>query len=155
MTTPATPATPYFLDTNILIYATSQAADHASKREPARRWVGRTDWGLSTQVLMEFYAQARQPRHGLLPTAAQAFVERIAARRHVVAVDKEMVLDALALRHRHYLSHWDAAVLCAAQRLGAHTVISEDMEHGRDYGGVTVINPFLPAPPAQASPNTP
>ena len=82
-----------------------------------------------------------------LPTAAQAFVERIAARRPVVAVDKDIVLDALALRHRHYLSHWDAAVLCAAQRLGAHTVISEDMEHGRDYGGVTVINPFLQGPP--------
>ncbi len=151
--TPSSPSTPYFLDTNILIYATSQAADHASKREPARRWVGRADWGVSTQVLMEFYAQARQSRHGLLPTAAQAFVERIAARRPVVAVDKDIVLDALALRHRHYLSHWDAAVLCAAQRLGAHTVISEDMEHGRDYGGVTVINPFLPAPhtPAGAS----
>ena len=147
MSTRAVPATPFFLDTNILIYATSQAADHAAKREPARHWVGRGDWGVSTQVLMEFYAQARQARHGLLPTAAQAFVERIAARRPVVAVDKDIVLDALALRHRHYLSHWDAAVLCAAQRLGAHTVISEDMEHGRDYGGVTVINPFVAAPP--------
>ena len=29
----------------------------------------------------------------------------------------------------------------AAQLLGAHTVISEDMAHGRDYAGVTVINP--------------
>ena len=34
----------------------------------------------------------------------------------------------------------------AAQLLGAHTVISEDMAHGRDYVGVTVINPFLPGP---------
>lgn len=133
---------PYFLDTNILLYATSLSPDHAPKRELARSWVGRGDWGLSTQVLMEFYAQARQPRHGLLPTAAQAFVERIAARRLVVPVDKGLVLDALALRHRHYLSHWDAAILCAAQRLGAGTVVSEDMEHGRDYGGVTVMNPF-------------
>ena len=141
--------TPYFLDTNILVYATSQAAVHAAKRGAARHWVGRDDWGLSTQVLMEFYAQARQPRHGLLPTAAQAFVQRIAARRPVVAVDKTIVLDALALRHSLYLSHWDAAVLCAAQRLGAHTVISEDMEHGRDYGGVTVVNPFMPTRPLQ------
>lgn len=92
---------------------------------------------------MEFYAQARQPRHGLLPTAAQAFVERIAARRPVQAVDKDLVLDALALRHRYYLTHWDAAILCAAQRLGAGTVVSEDMEHGRDYGGVRVMNPFV------------
>lgn len=136
-------AAPYFLDTNILIYATSQAADHLPKREFARRWVKRSDWGVSTQVLMEFFAQARQARHGLLPTAAQAFVERIAARRPVVALDKDVVLDALALRHRHYLSHWDAAILCAARRLGASTVVSEDMEPGRNYDGVTVLNPFV------------
>jgi len=134
---------PFFLDTNILVYATSLSPDHASKRDVARAWVGRGDWGVSTQVLMEFYAQARQPRHGLLPTAAQAFVERIAARRPVQAVDKELVLDALALRHRYYLTHWDAAILCAAQRLGAGTVVSEDMEDGRDYGGVRVMNPFV------------
>lgn len=136
---------PFFLDTNILVYATSLSPDHAAKRSAARGWVARADWGVSTQVLMEFYAQARQPRHGLLPTAAQDFVERIAARRPVVAVDKSLVLDALALRHRHYLSHWDAAILCAAQRLGARAVVSEDMEHGRDYGGVSVLNPFVAA----------
>jgi predicted nucleic acid-binding protein len=134
---------PYFLDTNILIYATSLSPDHAAQRDVARAWVGRRDWGVSTQVLMAFYAQARQPRHGLAPAAAQAFVERIAARRPVQPVDLGVVLDALALRHRHLLSHWDAAILCAARRLGAATVVSEDMEHGRDFDGVTVINPFI------------
>ena len=136
-------AVPYFLDTHSLIYATSQAADHLPKRERARRWVARADWGVSTQVLMEFFAQARREKHGLLPTAAQAFVERIAARRPVVAVDKGIVLEALALRHRHYLTHWDAAILCAARRLGAATLVSEDLETGRNYEGVTVLNPFL------------
>lgn len=141
-------ATPYFLDTNILVYATSLAEDHRPKREAARSWLARGDWGVSTQVLMELYAQARQPRHGLLPTAAQALVESIAARRPVVAVDRDTVLEALALRHRHYISHWDAAILCAARRLGAHTVVSEDMVPGQDYGGVQVLNPFQPAPRA-------
>ncbi|MBX3599836.1 MAG: PIN domain-containing protein [Rubrivivax sp.] len=142
-------AIPYFLDTNILVYATSLASDHQSRREVARTWMARTDWGVSTQVLMELYAQARQPRHGLLPTAAQALVERIAAHRPVVPVDKDTVLEALALRHRHYLSHWDAAILCAARRMGAHTVVSEDMVPGQDYGGLRVLNPFegaLPVP---------
>ena len=134
--------TPYFLDTGILIYATSLNPEHAARRAPARAWVARGDWAVSTQVLTEFYAQARQPQHGLLPTAAQAFVERIAERRHVLPVDKDLVLDALALRHRFYLSHWDASILCAAQRARAHTVVSDGMEHGRDYGGVTVLNPF-------------
>jgi len=101
-------ATAYFLDTNILVYATS------------------------------------------LASAAQALVERIAARRPVVPVDRDTVLEALALRHRHYLSHWDAAILCAARRMGAHTVVSEDLAPGQDYGGVRVLNPFRsdsPAPP--------
>jgi predicted nucleic acid-binding protein len=142
------PTTPYFLDTNVLVYATSLADDHLPKRAAARSWLARSDWGVSTQVLMELYAQARQPRHGLLPTAAQALVERIAARRPVVAVDRDIVLEALALRHRHYISHWDAAILCAARRLGAHTVVSEDMVPGQDYNGVRVLNPFQPAPPA-------
>jgi predicted nucleic acid-binding protein len=141
---PATPAA-YFLDTNILIYATSLSPDHAAKAPAARAWVERSDWAVSTQVLMEFYANARQARHGLLPTAAQAFVERIAERRPVQPMDKELVLAALALRHRFYLSHWDASILCAARRIGAHTVVSEDMEDGREYEGITVFNPFREA----------
>lgn len=136
-------AIPYLLDTNILIYATSLAGDHAAKAPLARQWLARSDWGVSTQVLMEFYANARQPQHGLLPTAAQRFVEQIAAARAVLAVDKELVLEALAFRHRHNLSHWDAAILCAARRLGAHTVITEDLNHGQVYDGITAHNPFL------------
>lgn len=136
-------SSPYFLDTNILIYATSLADNHAAKRPAARSWVARTDWGVSSQVLMEFYANARQTRHGLLPTAPKAFVEHIAASRPVQAVDRELVLSALSLRNRYNLSHWDAAILCAAARLGAHTVISEDLSHGQSYDGVTVLNPFL------------
>lgn len=133
---------PYFLDTNILIYATSLATDHAAKREPARAWVARTDWGVSTQVLMEFYANARQPRHGLAPEAASRFVQQIADRRPVQLMDKELVIDALSLCNRYPLSHWDAAILGAARRLGAHTVISEDLQHGQRYDGILVLNPF-------------
>lgn len=133
----------YFLDTSILIYATSLAADHAGKKAVARSWVAREGWGLSSQVLMEFYANARQPRHGLPADAPRRMVEQIAASRPVQAMDRELVLEALALREQHQISHWDAAILCAARRLGAHTVISEDLSHGQRYGGVTVLNPFL------------
>lgn len=138
MTPPA-----YFLDTNVLIYATSLAADHAQKKPLARGWVARTDWGLSTQVLMEFYAQARHPKHGLLPTAAEDFVRELVASRPVLAVDANLVLEALFLRNRYYLSHWDAAILVAARLMGARHVVSEDLAHGLSYDGITVINPFL------------
>lgn len=136
-------STPYFLDTNILIYATSLATDHQTRRSIAREWVTRDDWGLSTQVLMEFYANARQPRHGLPTDAPRRLVEAIARKRPVQAVDRDVVLEALTLRDRYQLSHWDAAILCAARRLGCHTVISEDLNHGQNYDGVVANNPFL------------
>jgi predicted nucleic acid-binding protein len=47
------------------------------------------------------------------------------------------------LRRRFQLSQWDATIIAAALELGCHTVYSEDLNHGQDYGGVTVINPFL------------
>jgi len=37
--------TPCFPDTNILVYATSLAADHGAKRDAARSWVACADWG--------------------------------------------------------------------------------------------------------------
>lgn len=133
----------HFLDTNILIYATSLAADHAGKRALAREWVAGADWGLSTQVLMEFYANARQPRHGLPADAPRRLVDQFATHRPVQPMDRELVQEALALSERWQLSHWDAAILCAARRLGARTVVSEDLKHGQNYDGVVVFNPFL------------
>ena len=71
-------------------------------------------------MAMESFAQARQTFHGLLPTAARAPTECIAARQYVVAVagaaavDKNISLDALALPLGHDLSHRDVPVLCAA-----------------------------------------
>jgi predicted nucleic acid-binding protein len=133
----------YFLDTNILIYATSLAADHAHKRDIARQWVMREDWGLSTQVLMEFYANARQPRHGLSPDAPRQMVSYFATQREVQGMDATLVLEALQLRERYPLSHWDAAILCAARRLGTRILISEDLNNGQNYDGVIVKNPFI------------
>jgi len=55
------------------------------------------------------------------------------------------------IQRRFQVSYWDAAILAAAKRLGCHTVYSEDMNHGQDYDGVCVVNPFLAvaaAPPA-------
>jgi predicted nucleic acid-binding protein len=43
------------------------------------------------------------------------------------------------VRHQYY----DAALLAAAERLGASIFYSEDLSHRQTYGSVTVINPFI------------
>ena len=40
------------------------------------------------------------------------------------------------------LSYWDAAIVAAARALGCQKLYSEDMSHGREIEGVTIINPF-------------
>jgi predicted nucleic acid-binding protein len=40
------------------------------------------------------------------------------------------------------LSYWDAAIVAAANAMGCRELLSEDMTHGREMAGVTVVNPF-------------
>lgn len=49
---------------------------------------------------------------------------------------------AIEQSERFSISYWDAAILAAAEALGADTVYSEDLSHGQRYGRVRVVNPF-------------
>ena len=49
---------------------------------------------------------------------------------------------AIEQSERYAISYWDAAILVAADALGAHTVYSEDLNDGQQYGRVRVVNPF-------------
>ena len=50
---------------------------------------------------------------------------------------------ALAAQERWQLSYWDAAIIEAARASGCPEVLSEELSHGQDYGGVRVTSPFL------------
>lgn len=58
------------------------------------------------------------------------------------AIDHRLVRIAVELSERYTISYWDAAILAAAEALGAHTVYSEDLNDGQRYGRVQVVNPF-------------
>ena len=47
-----------FVDTNVLVYATSNAAADQPRRDLALELLGRSDLALSSQVLAEFYSLA-------------------------------------------------------------------------------------------------
>ena len=51
---------------------------------------------------------------------------------------------------RAQLSYWDALVLASARRLGCRWLLSEDFQAGRDFDGITVVNPFTDRPPHEA-----
>lgn len=132
-----------FLDTNVLLYACSAAPDDAGKQARATDLILNFRFGLSSQVLQEFIANAlRKPALGITESGIDAALE-LATHAPVQAVDLELVMKAVALRRRYQVSHWDATIIAAAQVLGCQTLYSEDLNHGQEYEGLRVINPFL------------
>ena len=131
------------VDTDILLYAVSALSEDAEKRRRARSLLTEADLGVSVQVLQEFYHQATRPGRPARLTHDDAlrFLEPI-MRFPVQTVTMEVFRAALSIRQRFRLSYWDSAILAAARVLGCHSVYSEDMSDGQDYGGVRVIDPF-------------
>jgi predicted nucleic acid-binding protein len=60
----------------------------------------------------------------------------------VQEITVDLVLAALETRDRYGLSYWGAAIIGAGRLLGCDQVLSADLAHGQDYGGIAVINPF-------------
>lgn len=134
-----------FVDTNILLHAVSRDPEEAHKAERARGILAERDLALSVQVLQEFYVQAtRGSRADPLSHEQAAKLVESFLRFPVADVTAQVMLAALATRHRFRISYWDAAILEAARALGCETVLSEDLSDGQDYAGVQVRNPFQP-----------
>ncbi len=132
---------PAFLDTNILIYAASK--DDPRKRKIASSLIDGGEFGISGQVLAEFYATStRKMRPPMSADAAQAWVDLL-CQQHCVAVDAGIVRSGIEVSRRYGISYWDGAIVAAAEAAGATIVYTEDLNHGQVYGSVTVINPFI------------
>ena len=132
-----------FVDTNVLLYAASTAREEKAKKKVALALLDGDDLALSIQVLQEFYVQATRSSkvdpmtHDEATSLIEAFL-RFPVQEMTLAVLRAS-LDA---RDRYRISYWDAAILEAARSLGCRTVLSEDLNDGQDYDGVTVENPF-------------
>jgi predicted nucleic acid-binding protein len=132
-----------FFDTNVLIY--SRDPDAAAKRALARdlieQAIDQDAFVVSTQVLVEFYATAL--RRKLLGAAQALDLARFWARRDTVSHTPDLVLRGLELHQAHSLSVWDALIVQAGLDAGCGLLFSEDMQHGRRFGDLEIVNPFI------------
>jgi predicted nucleic acid-binding protein len=53
------------------------------------------------------------------------------------------VVSAIGLHRQTGFQYFDCLVLATAARIGIKTLSSEDMQHMRQIGSVTIVNPFL------------
>lgn len=132
-----------FVDTNILLYAISSHPDEAAKARRAVAILNEADLALSVQVLQEFYVQATRASSPS-PIAHEETVAMIASlmRFPVQELTVSIVQAAFDAKARWQITYWDAAIIESARSQGCDVVLSEDLSHGQDFGGVRVVNPF-------------
>ena len=133
-----------FFDTNVLVYLFDE--DAPEKREIAKRLFRESvrdgSFVISTQVLQEFYVVVtRKLERPISLDAAEGALDRFAA-LPAIPVDTPMVQVAARTARLHTVSFWDALVIEAAQAAGASQILSEDLQDGRRFGDVLIVNPF-------------
>ena len=136
----------YFLDTNIFIYTFDLQSPQKAKRAEnliadalGRGWVM-----ISYQVAQEFVAVARKSFQN--PMSCEQ-IERywVTTLRPLLAVHSSpgLFTRALDLARRDQLSWYDSLIVAAALHVECEILYSEDMQHGRRFGGLVIQNPFI------------
>jgi len=130
-----------FLDTNVVVYAFDRA-DPEKQRvaidvlESGRRLV------VSTQVLAEtWWVLTRRLQRPLPEDAASGVIDEL-CRLPVVSTDADLVRRAITTSRRWQLAVWDSLIVEAARSSGCDRILTEDLQDGQDFDGVTVVNPF-------------
>jgi predicted nucleic acid-binding protein len=132
-----------FLDTNVLVYSddprdrTKQltALDVINEHLRLRTGV------VSLQVLQEYFVTTTGKLRldvGLAKRRVEFF-----AKFQVAEPTVTDILAAIDMHRLHGFCYYDALVLRMAKQTGCRILLSEDMQHGRDFDGVKIVNPFL------------
>lgn len=131
-----------FLDTNVLVYAVAGRDKEGKKRTRALELIEQLDFGLSAQVLQDFYVTVvHKVEEPLSPAEALEWIEQLEA-FPCQTLDSGLVKVGAEISRRYRISYWDGAILAAAEALGARTLFTEDLNHDQTYGSVRVVNPF-------------
>jgi predicted nucleic acid-binding protein len=130
------------LDTNVLAYA--EGVNGAAMRDKALKLIQQLPQGdivLPAQTLGElFNVLVRKARRK--PVRAREGVLNWRDAYTVVATSAAVIVDATDLASDHGLSIWDSVVLAAAAEAECRLLLSEDLQDGFTWRGVTVTNPF-------------
>ena len=128
-----------FLDTNILIYAFTTGDRRCAPAEALLAAGG----VIGVQVLNEFTNVVRSKLRWDWPqldSALEVIAELTEPARPLTA---DIHTHAVKLARTSTLSFYDALIIAATADAGCRVLLTEGMQHGRKFGGVTIRNPFL------------
>ena len=132
------------LDTNVLVYA--EGANGAEMRDRALRIIQQLPPAtlvLPVKILGELFnvlvRKAKRP-----PARARAAVLSWRDAFPTIETSAAGMIHAMDLASDHGLTIWDAVIVAASAEAECRLLLSEDLQDGFTWGGVTVTNPFAP-----------
>jgi predicted nucleic acid-binding protein len=134
-----------FLDTNILVYLFDENSPDKKRsgHELVRRLAEElTTRVISTQVLQEAYSSMTR-KLGLDPASVLTLLREMEGSGiRVQVLDPPLIWRAATRSINDKLSFWDGLIVESAIAAQCSVLYTEDMQHGRTFGSVTVRNPF-------------
>ena len=138
------------IDTNVLVYRFDWRFPEKQRVATDVLRAGIADGSISVphQAIVEFVAasfagRSAGPSRSSTPADARREAEELLAQFDVLFPDEELFRIALRGAAAYQLSWFDAHLWAYAERFGLAELISEDFQHGRLYGTVEAVNPFL------------
>lgn len=146
------------VDTNILVYRFDprDLKKQARARQVLREGLVDGSLRIPHQALMEFVPAVTRPTTSgpLLPaTEAWHELENFLVSYPILYPTADVLRVAVRGATLHRLPWFDAHVWAYAETFGLTEIISEDFQHGRRYGAVRVVNPFIDEKPATRRPS--
>lgn len=133
------------LDTNFLAYAEGMnGADRQEQALSVLQHLSDCDIVVPVQVVGELYTVLLK----------RAKLEKLEAKERVLSwcdtyelidTSEETLLLALELSAEHNLQTWDAIIMSAAVRAHSRVLLTEDLQEGFSWAGLTIVNPFAKA----------
>jgi predicted nucleic acid-binding protein len=131
------------LDTNILAYV--EGVNAGTKRKIAAELIRKLPEAstfLPVQVLGELF-RVLVSKARWSPAQARTAVRSWQDAFPLIETSPPVLLAGIDLAEDHDLSIWNAVILAAAAAAGCRLLLSEDLQEGFTWGGVTVANPFV------------
>ena len=147
MTTPSV-GIRWFVDTNVLVYSRDQAEPTKQTRAAAwlRAVLANGKLILSPQIINETCSvllkrEKDQGRRAEIRAFARGLLVWCEA-----PFDAGIVEHALVIHERHQVSWWDCPMVASALKIGADYLLTEDLQDGRRFGRLQIVDPFRIAP---------
>jgi predicted nucleic acid-binding protein len=134
------------VDTNVLAYA--EGINDAARQRAAIDLIARLtpeSTFLPVQALGELFAVLVKRGRRSRADARQAILQW-GDTFPLIESSSDVLLRAMDLAADHQLFTWDAMIIASAAAANCRLLLSEDLQDGFTWGGVTVTNPFAVAP---------